>query len=84
LELIIEKNTSIKNVGQFYGQLKEILSNGHDDITIDFKEVDSLDLSVITVIKATHKELKGKGKKLMMKNISDRLRGQLYLSGFNI
>ncbi len=81
MELMVNKNVGVKNIRGFYDSLGEALKNS-DSIVINFSRVDRIDLSVLTVLSAAYREIKGNGKMIKLKNVSPRLKEQLYISGF--
>lgn len=80
----IESNIGIKNIHGLYKQLQETMDEQEENITLDFSQVERVDLSVITVIKAAYRDLRKAGKQLRMRNVSQAVKDQFYLSGFNL
>ncbi|MBN1531998.1 MAG: STAS domain-containing protein [Spirochaetes bacterium] len=79
----IPEDVGIKSVREFYGTLKGLLE-GDETVILDFSGLMSVHLSVSVVVMAAHREAKRLGKAIKLKNVSEPVRRQLYLTGFNI
>jgi len=79
----VPEDVGIKNIRQFYDRLKEMLKSD-DMVVLDFAGANGVHLSAALVVLAAHREAKESGKTIRLKNLSDAVRRQLYLSGFNI
>lgn len=79
----VDKDTGIKNIKEFYAQIKNELDN-NDQVVVDFSGVERIHLALATVILSAYREGKKDKKIIKLKNTSDVVRNQLYLAGFNI
>lgn len=78
----IPEDIGVKNIKNFYFQLKEIVKK-ESDIILDFKKVRRVDLSFVQVIMSANRELLKNGKKIKLKSVSKNIKKQLFLSGFS-
>ncbi len=80
--MIIElsENTGIRNIKQFYFQLKNSIEGG-SEVIIDFSKIRRLDLSVLQVIMAARKKMRDDKKDIIFKSASKEVNKQLYLGG---
>jgi len=78
----IPEDIGVKNIKNFYFQLKEILKK-ESEIILDFKKVNRVDLSFIQVIMSANRESLKNGKKIKLKSVSKNIKKQLFLSGFS-
>lgn len=79
----VPEDVGIKSIRIFYEKIKEMMDKD-DSVVLDFMTVKSIHLAVALVVMAAHREAKRKGKTIRLKNVSDGVRHQLYLSGFNL
>ncbi len=78
----IPEDIGVKNIKNFYFQLKEILKK-ESEIILDFQKVNRVDLSFIQVIMSANRESLKNGKKIKLKSVSKNIKKQLFLSGFS-
>ena len=78
----IPEDIGVKNIKNFYSQLKEIIKK-ESEIILDFKKVKRVDLSFIQVIMSANRESLKNGKKIKLKSVSKNIKKQLFLSGFS-
>ena len=71
----VEKDVSIRNVKGFYKDVVESLGK-EDEVTIDLKDVESIDFSVAQVIMAARKHAKKNRKLIRIRNVSKAVKGQ--------
>ena len=83
MPITVDQDTGIKNIKGFYEEIKKELKN-NDQVVIDFSGVERIHLAIATVILSAYREGKKDKKIIKLKNISDVVRNQLYLAGFNI
>lgn len=81
--MLIELNedTGIKNIKKLYLKLKKVLKN-ESEIILDLKNLRRMDLSLAQLLIAANRESHNKGKKMMLKSVSEDIKKQLYISGF--
>lgn len=78
----IPEDIGVKNIKNFYFQLKEILKK-ESEIILDLKKVKRIDLSFVQVIMSANRESLKNGKKIKLKSVSKTIKKQLFLSGFS-
>lgn len=78
----IPEDIGVKNIKNFYLQLKEILKK-ESEIILDLKKVKRIDLSFVQVIMSANRESLKNGKKIKLKSVSKNIKKQLFLSGFS-
>jgi anti-anti-sigma regulatory factor len=76
----LREDIGIRNIKNFYSQLKDRMKD-ESGITLDFSKVRRIDLSVIQVIMAARKKLRGMNKEIFFKSVSDEISKQLSLCG---
>ena len=81
MHYIMPEDIGVETINDFYKQLVEMLIS-EQEIILDFIKVKKIDLSVAQVIMAANRESGKKGKKFLIKSVSDDVRNQLYLAGF--
>lgn len=78
----IHEDIGVKNIKNFYLQLKEKLKK-ESEIILDLKKVKRIDLSFVQVIMSANRESLKNGKKIKLKSVSKNIKKQLFLSGFS-
>jgi anti-anti-sigma factor len=81
--MIIElrEDIGVKNIKEFFLQLKKIVKK-ESEIILDFNKVRRIDLSLAQLIMAAKMELYKRGKKIMLKSVSEDVKRQLFICGF--
>jgi anti-anti-sigma factor len=77
----LNEDTGIKNIKKLYLKLKKVLKN-ESEIILDLKNLRRMDLSLAQLLIAANRESHNKGKKMMLKSVSEDIKKQLYISGF--
>jgi anti-anti-sigma factor len=81
--IILKEDISVKNVAQFYQDIKNEITN-KEKVIIDFSSVKRIDLSIAQVIIAAGREAKETGKNVKLKSVSDAVKNQLQICGLKI
>ena len=76
----LDNSLNIKSVKGFYEKLKELIEK-HDEIILDFKSVESVDLSVLQVLFAAGRTMKQNGKNIKYKSLTEGIKRQFYIFG---
>ena len=71
----------IKKIKSFHEELIEALGTTEGDVTLDMKNIDSIDLSFIQVIITAGRFMRQKGKLMKLQSVSQKVRDQLKLAG---
>jgi anti-anti-sigma factor len=81
--MIIElrEDIGVKNIKEFYLQLKKIVKK-EPEIILDLNKVRRIDLSLSQLIMAANRELRKRGKKIILTSVSENIKKQLFISGF--
>jgi anti-anti-sigma regulatory factor len=77
----LRENIGVKNIKGLYLQLKKIVKK-EPEIILDFNKVRRIDLSLTQLIMAANRELHKRGKKIILKSVSENIKKQLFISGF--
>jgi anti-anti-sigma factor len=78
----LSENIGVKNIKKFYSNLLEVIKK-EPEIILDMSKVRKIDLSFAQVVMAANRESGKRGKKIMLRSVSKRIRNQLYISGFH-
>jgi anti-anti-sigma regulatory factor len=79
--LKISEDIGVSTIKDFYLQLKEMLTK-EQEVILDFQKVKRVDLSLAQVIMAANRESVNKGKKLLLKSVSEDIKRQFFIAGF--
>jgi anti-anti-sigma factor len=75
------EDAGIKNIKKLYSKLKKVLKS-ESEIILDLKNLRRMDLSLAQLLIAANREARKKGKKMMLRTVSEDIKKQLYISGF--
>lgn len=78
--LDLQEDIGIKNIKEFYRGLVDMLRT-ESEITLDFSNVQHIDLSLAQVLLAARKFARKENKVIKLKSISPELRQQLVITG---
>jgi anti-anti-sigma regulatory factor len=79
----LSENIGVKNIKKFYSDLMDGMKKD-TEIILDLGKVRRIDLSFAQVIMAANRDYGKKGKQIKLRSVSNKIKKQLYMSGFSI